>query len=113
MAEANLDAKIASLAKTAESLNRASNSINTTLDTVEKKLVAAKIGLEVWLSGYLSPVMSSIMLEPHFHQIHGQVERSLQRQLGFTKLNGKWCLAVRGIETNDGYFERDVNCLGM
>ena len=108
MAEAKIHAQLASLEKTAESLNRVSNSINTTLAAVEKKLIELNIGLEVWLS----PVISSTMLKARVDQIHGRVERYLDRQLGFIKLDGTWCLAVRAVEASTGYFERDPSCPG-
>jgi hypothetical protein len=106
MAEAENPARLASLAKTAVALNRVSNSLNTKLDTVEKRLIELNIGLEVWVARRLSSITVNPCLDPH----HGKIECYLDRQLGFAKLNGKWCLAVRGVEIRTGYFEGDINC---
>src|SRR5438874_10743272 len=102
MAEAEIHARLASLAKTAVALNRVSDSVNTTLDGVEKRLIELNVGLEVWIA---RRVLSSTTVNPRFDPRDGRLECSLDRQLGFTKLNGKWCLAVRGVETRTGYFE--------
>lgn len=106
MAEAKIHARLVSLEQTAQSLNRVSNSINTILAAVEKKLVESNVGLEVWLNRVLGSTMSKARVDQNF----GRVDYSLQRELGFAKLNGTWCLTVRGVRTNDTFFEGDPKC---
>jgi hypothetical protein len=112
MAEATIHTRLASLVQAAESLNRVSDSLNTTLDAVEKQLNAAHIGLEVWLSKGLATVLSNTSLEPRNEPIHGRIDRALCRELGFTKIHGKWCLAVRGTEHSSGYYQGNADCWG-
>jgi len=84
-----LATRLSSLLQSAEALNKASNSLNTTLDAVEQMLVKANVGNETWLSQY--PLTSSK------EKFGGSDELTVCRSqyLGFVKLQDKWQLAVK------------------
>jgi hypothetical protein len=87
--EHTLHDRLASLEQTAQSLNNKSNTVNDLLLNVKEKLVAYNIGLEVWLK----PALSSTE----------EGDGWLEQQLGFTKVDGDWDLAVRGVKIRSGY----------
>jgi hypothetical protein len=96
MPEGTLTHDLTALLATAETLNHASNSINTILTAVEQQLVKANVGLEVWLIG--SPLSSSTpeRIDDHKMPSYTNVE------LGFAKLKDGWHLAARDIGLTPG-----------
>src|SRR2546425_8611125 len=99
-----LASRLASLEATAAQLNRASDSINGIINAVEKQLSAANVGLEVWL-------------RPPLTQTDAQGFTGLEREtvwtedrLGYAKVNGKWCIAVKDVRVHTGRFEGDTSC---
>jgi hypothetical protein len=102
MAEANLSNLLSGLTSAAERLNRASDSVNAVISTVEAQLVTANVGIEVWLWEALG---STDAVEP----TRGEMSWIAQL-LGFAKVNGNWCLAVKSTRFVSGFFEGDTSC---
>ena len=88
-----LGPQILELLETAETLNTTSNSINTILHAVERQLIEANLGLEVWLDQYDSDKLSQTTRrdERYTHP------RSYETELGFAKLGDGWHLARREV----------------
>lgn len=87
---------------TARELNAESDAINDTLNAVERRLASGNAGVEAWLP---QPLRSEETAESTRSQ-----QVWIERRLGFTKINGKWCLAVKGIRLRAGFFEGDTSC---
>lgn|SRR5262245_1061994 len=101
--EVKLASVLGSFEAAASRLNEESNSVNTLLAKIEGQLVSANAGIETWLTG--QPLSSS--------DASGSTEGETawtEQCLGFAKLNGKWCLAVKSIRVVSGFFEGDTNC---
>ena len=96
MPEGTLTHDLTALLTTAETLNHASNSINTILTAVEQQLVQANLGLEVWLIH--SPLSSSTPERDD----NDEKLSSTNVELGFAKLHDGWHLAARDIGVTPG-----------
>jgi hypothetical protein len=90
------------LFEAAETLNTASNNINTILQAVEEQLVKANIGLEVWLTEQGQVLSRS----PAERTDEGNTSYT-DVELGFAKLHDGWHLAVRHIGVEEGPPDRD------
>src|SRR5690348_16033668 len=101
MSATDLSATLSRLSGTASRLNEASNSVNKILTDVEHRLIQANVGLEVWLDQAIS---SS---DPW--RVSGE-KRWKSQFLGFAKVNGAWCLALKPVEFSTGFFEGDESC---
>jgi hypothetical protein len=102
MVDTTIESRLASLESTAQSLNKASDSVNALLDRFEKRLVDANIGFEVWLPQPLSRMEGK--KDPGAENI------ALERRFGFARVFGGWRLAVKEVKTRFGFFEGDTNC---
>lgn len=102
MADATFYSQLASLEATAKTLNDSSNSLNAVLTAFEKRLVTANIGFEVWLPQPLS--------RKEGKKERGAEQVTIERHLGFARVHGVWCLAVKEVRTRFGFFEGDTNC---
>jgi hypothetical protein len=96
---ANLTVLLSRLSEAAGRLNRASDSINQRIANVEARLVEANIGIDAWLQ---HPLASSEIAR----SIHGDDSWSSQF-LGYTKVDGEWCLAVKVSRFEHGHFQGD------
>ena len=94
--------KLAALDTTAARLNKASNSINDSILTVENFVAGLGVGLEVWLR-------TAVTKGDAEGSPRGESVWSEQR-LGYSRLNGKWCLALKWFRVHTGFFEGDTNC---
>jgi hypothetical protein len=67
-------------------LNATSDAISETIKRVEAKLSALRLGVEVWLKEPISinPLRNS----------RGELQEKVSTYLGYTKINGKWQLAL-------------------
>jgi len=101
MAQPALIAPLSELERKAQRLNQASDSLNLILSQVEERLVHANVGVEVWLRKALASTDSE-------GSTHGETTWSSQF-LGFAKLNGRWCLAIKPTRFASGFFEGDTN----
>jgi hypothetical protein len=101
VAEADLSQSLAVFESAAQRLNQASDSLNDILSTMEKRLATANAGIEAWGGRALTSSDAE-------GSVRGQTEWVEQR-LGFAKLNGKWCLAVKGLRIVTGFFEGDTS----
>jgi hypothetical protein len=102
MAEADLTNLLPGLTNAAERLNRASDTANAIISSVEARLVSANIGIEVWLSDALN---STDTVEPNPGEMSW-----ISQFLGFAKVNGSWCLAVKSTRFVSGFFEGNTAC---
>ena len=85
----------------ANRLNTESDSVNETLAGIEAQLVDANVGLEVWLR---QPLTSTDPTGDAY-------DRSwTATRLGFAKIGGEWCLAVKPTRFDAGFFEGDSAC---
>lgn len=82
-------------------LNAESDSVNETITSIEQRLVDANVGVEVWLQHALLPTDSEEVA-------YRETSRTIQ-WLGFAKLDGKWCIAVKSMRILDGFFEGDTS----
>src|SRR5216684_1371705 len=82
MTEVEFSRLLENFQATAKQLNEASNSINSIIEAIEAKLVAANAGIECWLPAD-EPLLSS---------------NSQKYQFGFIKLDQNWRLAVKQAE---------------
>jgi hypothetical protein len=100
-AEASFSTHLAQFLQTTERLNEASQNLNAILKRVEKSIVDANCGIEVWLEQPLSTTDST-----------GSPSRSMWNAdvLGFAKLEGTWCLAIKTLRHETGFFEGDPDC---
>jgi hypothetical protein len=102
MADATIESRLAFLESTARSLNKDSDSVNALLQRIEKRLVDANIGFEIWLPQPLS--RSEAKKEA------GAENSAFERRLGFARVFGGWCLAVKEVRTRFGYFQGNTDC---
>jgi hypothetical protein len=90
----------ARLEERAAQLNAASESVNAIIGVVEARLRNANVGLEVWLDRTLSA--DDVESAP------GTQACVIQR-LGYARLEGEWCLAVKPVRVENGFFEGDTS----
>lgn len=89
-----LSRSLSELKDAARRLNEASNTINSTITSIEQKIVEANVGLECWLTA--EPLQTTepkqIAMGPNDDPAHSMTDTIL----GFTKVAGEgWRLAVR------------------
>jgi hypothetical protein len=101
-ASQELASRLAALDATAQELNQASNSINATLNAIEKVLGGINVGLEIWLSAPLTRTDAEGSMTTDSVWI--------EQRLGYARINGKWCLAVKRLRFHSGFFEGDRSC---
>jgi exonuclease VII small subunit len=90
--------KMEKLAATAKRLNQASDELNEVIESFEDQLQTAGVGLSYWFGD------DELGLEQAWLLAKGPVETNEQQeeeqaghQLGYTKVDGKWKLAVRPV----------------
>jgi len=89
-------------------LNKASDSLTSTLTQINDNLNKLNLGLTVWLDG---PPLSSRLIEPSARYRKQHVYSVEEREiLGYAKLKNGWGLAVKEVTSIHGYFEGDDNC---
>jgi len=93
-----LGPQLQALLATAETLNTASTRLNTILHDVEHKLVAAHIGLEVWLTD----ARQALERSPGERLTSGSGTSYTCVELGFASLPDGWHLAARHIGVEEG-----------
>jgi hypothetical protein len=67
-------------------LNATSDAISETIKRVEAKLSALRLGVEVWLK---EPISINSLRDSR-----GELQEKVSTYLGYTKINGKWQLAL-------------------
>ena len=101
-AEADFSTILARFTKTARQLNDASTTLNSILQKVEKSVVDANAGVEVWLE---QPSLASSDATGSAYG-HSSWTEDL---LGFAKVDGAWCLAIKTVMHETGYYEGDMD----
>lgn len=104
MTEVTLDSIFSSLESSAKELNNASDVANQTLAEAEQRLVNSNIGIEVWYPKILTCTDSEGGV--------GAYEKSIDiiDVLGFARVEGKWCLAIKSIRRVSGFYQGDEDC---
>lgn len=83
-------------------LNAESDSVNAIILDVEQRLVAANPGAECWLD-------SALTASDHERSARGETTWTVHL-LGFSKVDGEWCIAVKPRTYVTGFFEGDTAC---
>jgi hypothetical protein len=99
MVSQNLSTLFQSLDSAATELNQISDSINTSLETVEKKLNSLNIGFDIW---HPYPVSSRDLIGGASVK---QITTEIVGYFGFATVDGRWCLAYKQIRRESGFFE--------
>ncbi len=89
----------------AKQLNEASDVVNAVLKDLEDRLAEANIGLTFWFDS--KPLSQSDCV--------GDFSPSSTREetfevLGYARIEGKWCLAVKRVRHVHGFFEGQMDC---
>ena len=103
MTEISNDLLFSALESQAERLNKHSDAATAKIAAIEERLASLTIGLEYWLS---PPV--------HRDEAVGTLSRddtseTLVHYLGFTRVDGKWCLAIKPVRLVNGFFVGDTS----
>jgi hypothetical protein len=101
--EVDLSSVLSTIESSSKHLNSVSNNSNAVLRNIEKRLTGANIGLEVWWDKKTLDHIGSTDLR------HDETACWRTQQLGFTRIGGDWCLAVRTMRNGAYYFEGDEN----
>jgi hypothetical protein len=90
------------LLQNAKQLNKVSDEVNLELKNLEDTLNKANIGLTFWFE--TRPL--------HQSDTTGDLSSSEYTSdvLGYTRIGGSWCLAVKRLQQVSGYFEGDMSC---
>ena len=89
----------------ARQLNAASDQANTILASVEAKLNDAKIGVTFWFED--QPLHQSDAIgDGGLYSLREHTDD----YLGYARIDGKWCLAVKRIKHTSGFFEGSTSC---
>jgi hypothetical protein len=99
--EVDLSSVLSTIESSSKHLNSVSNNSNAVLRNIEKRLIDANIGLEVWWDKKTLDYIGSTDLR------HDETACWRTQQLGFTRIGGDWCLAVRTTRNGAYYFEGD------
>ena len=83
MTDVELSSLLIDLQNTANRLNSETTGVNSLIQQVETRLQVMNLGLECWLE---RDILASEIERPNV---------SLDVELGFAKVAGEWCLAVR------------------
>jgi len=104
MTKNNLSSIFSSLESQANALNRASDTANQTLIDAEEKLISLNIGVEQWFPKALESTDADGGINPH------ETTEHIEDILGFARVEGKWCFAVKKIKRVSGFYEGDMGC---
>ena len=103
MTDVTLDSALSSLAASAAAFNETSDKCNRVLRETEQQLVAFNIGIEHWHGQPLARTDPTGDIGPHAH------ETEVVTVLGFAKLLGKWCLAVKEMRLVSGFYQGNMD----
>ncbi len=102
MKESNLNSILSNLEAKSSALNTASETANQIISEIETKLISLNIGIEHWYT----PPLGSSDCEGGAHETTACIEDLL----GFSRVDGKWCLSVKRVKSVSGFFEGDLSC---
>jgi hypothetical protein len=95
MTEVELSTLLSDLKESGKQLNQASDSINSTISSIEQQIVEANVGLECWLPDRPLETSESKSVLWNAHGDFGQTWT--QTILGFAKVGQTWRIAIRDI----------------
>lgn len=97
--EIDLSSVLSTIESSSKHLNTVSNNSNAVLRSIEKRLIGANIGLEIWWDKKTLDHMGSTDLR------HDETACWRTQQLGFSRIGGDWCLAIRTMRNGAYFFE--------
>src|SRR5437870_3160418 len=97
--EVDISQVLSSIESSSKRLNTVSNNANAVIRNIEKRLKDANIGLEVWWDQKSLDHMGSTDLR------HDETACWLTQILGFARVDGDWCLAVRTMRNGNYFYE--------
>ena len=99
MTSSNLSALFQSLDSSAAELNQISDAVNTSLETIEKKLISLNIGFDIWCPKTVSnrDLTGGAGLK--------EITKEIIGYFGFATVDGRWCLSYKQIRRESGFFE--------
>ena len=103
MTEVNLNSLFSSLETQANQLNSVAESANQALEAAQNRLVNLNIGFEFWHPKPLERSDLTGSTKAH------DTSTEILSLLGFAKVEGKWCLALKKVRHESGFFEGDMN----
>ena len=99
MTSPNLSSLFQSLDSSAAELNQISDAVNTSLETIEKKLNSLNIGFDIW---HPTPVSR---LDPQGGAGLRENTTEIVGHFGFSVVDGRWCLSFKKLRRVSGFFE--------
>ena len=91
MSDAELSQVLSELKESARQLNEASDEINEIIASIERQIIDAKVGLEVWLTLEEGQSYEDDDTKP-------PTTRRFDIQLGFAKIQEGWALAIKEVD---------------
>lgn len=95
-----LTAALSKLSSAAAQLNQESEALNEILRSVESQIVESQVGLEVWLNGCIASQDG---------EGRGGTRTWTSQFIGFARVDDDWCLAVKTVRYESGFFEGDTS----
>lgn len=95
-----IDQKLQAISARAEKLNKATDDLNQTINGIEAKLAAVRVGVSVWLDSLLDEKRSFEEVEAP----NGEYRTARMRSgwnLGYTKIEDAWRIAAKRCEGED------------
>lgn len=102
MAPKDVTSLLRTFSNAANRLNAESDSANAIISAIERQLVQANVGIEVWLRRAL--------LSTDAEGSTGGETVHTTNWLGFAKVDGEWCLATKPMRFVSGFFQGDTSC---
>ena len=101
MSDSKLNSLFSSLETQANQLNLVAESANQALETTENRLVKLNVGIELWHSQPIDLSGSTNL---------NDTSTEILTLFGFAKIGGKWCLAMKKVRQESGFYEGDIGC---
>ena len=104
MSDKDLNSLFSTLESQVNQLNSAAESANTELERAQQRLASLNIAIEIWHTRPLerSDVTGGIQLN--------EISTEIISLLGYAKVDSKWCLAIKKVRCESGFYEGDMNC---
>ena len=103
MTEVSLSSVFPSLEAKAARLNKVSDDANHAIADIEKRIRELNLGLEVWHDKPIEREISEGDFSPH------ETSSRIARYLGFARIGGECCFAVKAIRYVSGFYEGDMS----
>jgi len=98
-----LSSVLSSVDTVSKQLNTVSNNANHVIEAIDHRLLRANIGMEIWWDRAIMDADCAAELGS------GEIASWARRLLGFAKVYGDWCLAVKTVRYVSAYIEEEPN----